>query len=94
MLKEIIASRDTKQIQEVLDTYTEYLGTGIVNIVNLYRPQLIILGGAISKYAAILVPALEAYAKRYAFGRGHGMVPKITVAQLGNLAGVIGAANL
>lgn len=94
MPKEIFASRDNKQIQEVLDTYTEYLGTGIVNIVNLYRPQLIILGGAISKYAAILVPALEAYTKRYAFGRGHGMVPKITVAQLGNLAGVIGAANL
>ena len=49
-LQEIFRERTDIDIEEVIEQYTEMLGTGIVNIVNLFRPQLILLGGALSPY--------------------------------------------
>lgn len=38
-------------MSEVVENYTLMLGQGIVNIVNLFRPQLVLLGGELSAYA-------------------------------------------
>lgn len=37
--------KDTPEVQKVLYEYVEVLGIGIVNIVNMIRPQVILLGG-------------------------------------------------
>lgn len=81
-------------INEVMESYLDNLGTGLVNIVNIFRPQLILLGGPVSKYADALIPKLEQSMKQNVFGGKHGMIPEIAQAQLGNHAGIIGAANL
>ncbi|MBP3853272.1 MAG: ROK family protein, partial [Erysipelotrichaceae bacterium] len=94
-VKEIFENKDKdEQLQQVMDAYIQNLATGLVNIVNIFRPQLILLGGSISEYAPLLIPQLKQWMKRDVFGGKHGMIPEIAVAQLGNHAGLIGAANL
>lgn len=88
------ASKGNIDMQEVVEQYTQMLGTGIVNIVNLFRPQLILLGGKISEYADALIPGLHQMMEEEVFGGEYGMIPEIHVAQLGENAGMIGAANL
>ncbi len=81
-------------MQEVVEQYEQMLGTGIVNIVNMFRPQLVVLGGAISAYAADMLEPLREMIASDAFGGASGTLPEITVAELGSQAGMIGAANL
>ncbi len=81
-------------VTAVIREYIESLGTGIVNIINIFRPQLILIGGMISEYAGDLLEPLREIALRQSFGGGHGMIPEIKAAELGTGAGIIGAANL
>ena len=93
-LKDIFREDGDIDMEEVKEQYTEMLGTGIVNIVNLFRPQLILLGGAMSPYIDKLIPELRQMMAEDCFGGEHGTIPEITAAQLGEDAGMIGAANL
>ena len=80
--------------KEVVETYLSYLGTGMVNIVNIFQPEVISVGGGVSGEGQWLVDALlvKIRAEEY----GHGVVPgtKVRIAQLGNDAGIVGAAVL
>ena len=95
-LKEVFtgASKGNIDLQEIVQQYEEMLGTGIVNIVNMFRPQLILLGGAMSEYAQTMTGPILEMMKRDCFGGEHGMIPEIAAAELGSSAGMIGAANL
>ena len=83
-----------EEMADVIHSYTDILATGIVNIINMFRPQLILIGGMISEYAEDLLPALRKAAESESFGGSHGMIPDIKAAELGSSAGMIGAANL
>ena len=80
--------------KEVYDKYVHYLATGLTNIVNIFQPEVISLGGGISNEGQSLIDALEPqiHAEQY----GQGIVPstQIRIAKLGNDAGIIGAATL
>ena len=91
--EEIFAS-DEEKMKEIVDTYIQRLGTGIVNIVNIFRPQLILLGGGISGQGKALTEPLAEMLKEGCFGGEKGEIPEIKTAVLGNHAGLIGAAGL
>ena len=95
-LDEIFAlvKNDDVAMNEVIEQYILMLGQGLVNIVNMFRPQLILLGGAMSAYTKNLIEPLEDILKEDCFGGTHAPIPKISIAELGNDAGMIGAANL
>ena len=94
-LEEIFAMKDTPEVQKVLHEYVEVLGIGIVNIVNMFRPQVILLGGQMSEYAKELIePLTMMMMKEQCYGGKHGMIPEIACAGLGKAASIIGAANL
>ena len=88
------AEKGNIDLQEVVQQYEEMLGCGIVNIVNMFRPQLILLGGAMSEYAQDMIGPIREMMERDCFGGEHGMIPEIAAAELGSSAGMIGAANL
>ena len=88
------ASKGNIDLQETVQQYQEMLGTGIVNIVNMFRPQLILLGGAMSEYAQTMTGPIREMMERDCFGGANGMIPEIAAAELGSNAGMIGAANL
>lgn len=81
-------------MQEVLEQYTLMLGQGIVNIVNMFRPQMVILGGLLSEYAGQLNRPIMKMISEDAFGGSRGKLPELRTSVLGSDAGIIGAANL
>lgn len=81
-------------MKEVVETYIRRLGLGIVNIVNIFRPQLVLLGGGISGQGESLLVPLRRILREECFGGERGDVPEIEEAVLGNNAGIIGAAGL
>ena len=82
------------RLKEIVDRYTRRLGTGLVNIVNIFRPQLVLLGGELSPQAETLLPSLREMMKEGCFGGEDSEYPEIEIGALGNKAGVIGAAIL
>jgi glucokinase len=75
----------------VLSQAAHYLGVGMVNLVNIFNPEMIILGGGMAQLGSLFIgPAKKVVAER-AFPISAQAV-RIVTAQLGNEAGVYGAA--
>ncbi|MEF2878964.1 MAG: type I phosphomannose isomerase catalytic subunit [Blautia sp.] len=81
-------------MKELLDLYTQRLGTGIVNLVNIFRPQMVLLGGEISPWGQRLLPSLRKIVEEGSFGKDKGQLPLLETAALGKDAGMIGAAGI
>ncbi len=87
------AAGDTR-LKKLVPHYVKRLGIGIVNVVNIFRPQLVLLGGELSPLLEPLLPELQEQMKKSCFGGADSECPVIEIAALGNQAGVIGAASL
>lgn len=87
------AAGDTR-LKKLVSHYVKRLGIGIVNVVNIFRPQLVLLGGELSPLLEPLLPELQEQMKKSCFGGADSECPVIEIAALGNQAGVIGAASL
>lgn len=79
---------------EVVDAYEENLSIGIANLINIFRPEVFILGGGVSAQKEYLTDALQEKVKPMCFGADLGEIPPIVTSKLGNDAGIIGAAYL
>lgn len=88
------AQNNDKAAQKIVEQYMEDLGTGIINIVNIFRPEMILLGGGIAAQGEVLLKPIQERMEKECFGGCHGEVPEIKIAALGNEAGMIGAASL
>ena len=78
----------------VVERYIRYLGDGIVNAVNLFRPDIVLLGGGICRQGEVLTKPLSDHVRHYCFGGEKSFIPKIGIAELENSAGMLGAAAL
>lgn len=88
------AEQGDGKAQKIVEQYIADLGTGIVNIVNVFRPQLLLLGGGIAAQGEVLLQPIREKLKKECFGGLYGEVPKLAIASLENDAGMIGAASL
>lgn len=79
--------------KEVIKTYIKYLSVGIVDIINVFQPEVIVVGGGISKQGDSLLNPIREYAKEESYGADNERT-QIVAATLGNDAGIIGAAML
>ena len=80
--------------KKVCDQYIEYVACGIVDIINTFQPEFVCIGGGISKEKDNLRIPIEQYVDKYRFGKTAKKKTAIKIAQLGNDAGIIGAAFL
>jgi glucokinase len=78
----------------VTDKYCEYVAQGVVNIVNIFRPEVVAIGGGVSKAGDALLKPVKEYTHKYHYGAGYSKPSEIVIAKLGNDAGIIGAAFL
>ena len=85
------AAQGDMEAQEILDEAMTYLGVGMANLVNLFNPELIVIGGGLTKMGARLFDPVRRIIDRRAF-RTAAQVVKIVPAQLGDDVGVLGAA--
>jgi glucokinase len=80
--------------RELLAEIGHWLGVGIANLAAAFDPGMFVIGGGVSAAGdLLLVPAREMF-KRHLAGRGYRPEARIVAAQLGNDAGLIGAADL
>lgn len=89
-----LAEKGDQDAREIVDEFIEKLGTGVVNIVNIFHPQVLLIGGGLSKQGERLLVPLRRTVKESSFGGAYAQIPEIETAKLGNTAGMIGAANL
>lgn len=85
------AKLDDKAAKEVCEAYISYIGEGLVNIINVFQPEKIVIGGGISKEGDRLLIPLKEYVEKYDYNK-HMERTKIEIATLYNDAGIIGAA--
>ena len=78
----------------VVHNYISYIAEGLIDMVNIFRPEVILLGGGICNEGDYLLNPLREYVASRIYGAGILDVPPITRAALGNDAGIIGAAEI
>ncbi len=91
-----IAARQGDPVgQRVCDMYIRYLSIGIANLVNIFQPDTLAIGGGVSHEsdAQLLIPVQQQVA-RESIPCNRDKMTRIVKAQLGNDAGIIGAALL
>lgn len=79
--------------EALFDAYCEHLAVGLANLINLYDPEVIALGGGVSKAGDFLLEKVRARMPELVFFRTMPYA-RIELARLGNDAGIIGAAML
>lgn len=85
---------EDESAKSVVDWYVEHLTCGIVNTVNIFRPQIIMIGGGVSAQGKNLTDRIQACVDRELYA-GTGYAPvKVATATLENRAGAYGAAAL
>ena len=80
--------------KSVVDNYVKYVAVGIANNINIFQPEIICIGGGISKEGDTLIKPIEEYVNGDNYARNIPSKAKIKTALLGNDAGIIGAANI
>ena len=80
--------------KEVVDTYLSYLAIGIGNIINIFQPQVLSIGGGVANEKENLLRPLLPLVSKESFANNFVTPTDIRIAALGNDAGIIGAAFL
>ncbi len=77
---------------QLIDEYLQDVAVGLANIINMLEPEIIVIGGGVCAQGdKILLPIIQ---KTEQMVYGGKMKTKIKIAELGNDAGIIGAAML
>lgn len=90
----IAAEQGDETAVEIVNDFVKYLSAGIINIVNIFRPEKVILGGGVADGGFVPLDRIIDNVKRENYGADYNSMPEIVIAELGNRAGIIGAANL
>ncbi len=78
----------------VVDRYIYYIAVGLINMINIFQPEILCVGGGICKEGETLLAPLRKYIDAEQFSKFSEKKTKLCVAALGNDAGIIGAAGL
>ena len=80
--------------QAVVDSYIEHLACGLINYANIFRPEVILLGGGVCAQGDNLIKPLQAIMDKEIYAGDKGPRVPILIAELENSAGLLGAAAL
>ncbi len=77
---------------KVIDEYVDMFAEALANMVNIFQPQLIVIGGGVSKEGEDLLAPLREKMKGRTYCAEGVENTRLVVAQMGNDAGIVGAA--
>ncbi len=78
----------------VVDAYIKYVAAGLTNLVNIFQPEILCIGGGICNEGETLLRPLRRYVEAERYSIYSKVQTKLMKAELGNDAGIIGAAIL
>ena len=77
---------------EIFDKFCDYLGYSLAATAAVIDPEIFIIGGGVSKAGQVLIDRVQGYFKKYAWPGIRGI--EFALAELGNDAGIYGAASM
>ncbi|MBQ4082080.1 MAG: ROK family protein [Clostridia bacterium] len=80
--------------KQVVDTYIAYIGEGLCNMVNIFQPEVLCIGGGICNEGETLMAPLRKQIEEIRYSKFSEKQTQLCRAELGNDAGIIGAAML
>ncbi len=78
----------------IVNEYIYYLANGVTSLINLFQPEILCIGGGVAGQKEKLLNPLQKIIDAEDYARGLDHRTKVILAQLGNDAGIIGAAML
>ncbi|MDP4132787.1 MAG: ROK family protein [Bacillota bacterium] len=89
-----LAAKDGDELgKKIVDEWIGYVSEGITNIVNIFQPEVLAIGGAISKEGDTILKPITEFVEKYRYSKDVDQT-RLEIARLGNDAGLIGAAFL
>lgn len=89
------ARQGDETAKAVIEQYIKYVADGLANVINIFQPEIIVIGGGICKEGEYLLKPLREAVYKNVYGVSEGLpLTQIKVAMMGNDAGIIGAAML
>jgi glucokinase len=79
---------------EAFETVGRWLGTGLADVASLLDPAMFVIGGGVSEAGDLLLAPTRAAFENSLVARQHRPLAAVVPAQLGNDAGLVGAADL
>ena len=80
--------------KEVVDAYVSYLACGLTNIINIFQPEILSIGGGVCNEGDYLLDPVKKLVFSECYSRDGVPQTEIRIATLGNDAGIIGAAAI
>lgn len=78
----------------VIEQFTSYLAEGIGGLINIFRPEAVVIGGGLSNGGELLFRLLRKKVPGFVYASRWTGSPKIEKARLGEWAGIYGAAEM
>jgi glucokinase len=78
---------------KVVKQYIKYIAEGLINVINIFAPEVVVIGGGVSKEGEYLLTPLREQIVKDVYFKEEPQT-KLRVAQMGNDAGIVGAAML
>ncbi len=79
---------------QLVNNFVEYVGCGLTNVINIFQPEVVCIGGGVSKEGETLLAPIREYVEKNDYARMGLERVTLKTAQLHNDAGVVGAACL
>ena len=88
-LKEIIEKEENDNIKGIIDEYIKNLSLGLANLINIFEPEIISIGGSFAYHEKLLEKLVSKLKKEDLFNKD--LIPRIVLAKLKNDAGMVGS---
>ena len=82
---------ENENLDKVMQEYIENLAIGIGNLIDIFEPEIISIGGSFSYYDELLMPKLTTKLQEKHMTFNGENLPEIVTAELQNDAGILGA---
>ena len=80
--------------KRVVDKYHDYLSVGLANVINIFQPEMLLIGGGVCGEGDYLLRPVTAQTMSEQYAKTSARKTRIAIATLGNDAGIVGAAAL
>lgn len=78
----------------VVNKYVKYVSEGLISLVNIFRPEILLIGGGVSNEGEYFIKKLQRQVSMYSYGGKRNPYVKVVKASLLNDAGLLGAVAL